>query len=1785
MQEAAAGAQPREFVEINGTLFFSARGDGLGAELWKSDGTSEGTELVKDINPGPAGSDPSELTRIGNTLYFRAEQPGSGAELWKSDGTPEGTMLVDDIRAGEQDAFPRELTAVGSTLFFSADDGATGRELWQSDGTEQGTVQVRDINPGAGHSAPLGLTNVNGTLYFAAAAGFLGRELWKSDGTESGTVQVKDIAPSGSSSPQDLVAVGPTLFFSADDGTNGRELWKSDGSEAGTVLVRDIDPGGDGAKLAELTNVNGTLFFAASDGQDGVVGPDGGTGLELWKSDGTTAGTVLVKDIAPFSSSLPRELTNVNGTLFFKANNTELWKSDGTAAGTTLVKAFSGFPAIGELVAFNDVLMLGAEGDSSEGLELWISDGTPGGTTLVADINPGGLDSEPLSFAATSLGLFFSAEDGSNGRELWVSDGSGAGTQFVASVRDGDGDSLPRDFVNAGGTVFFTAFDNAHGSELWKTDGTPAGTSMVRDIRPGSAGSQITDATALGNSLIFDAFDGASSNQLWISDGSESGTSVLADVRPYRDGEQVFEKVGNLLFFAADLGRELWKTDGTASGTSLVLDVPLANPTNRQLTNVDGTLYFVTDDNGDDFLWRSDGTETGTVEVGPVNDPEGLTAAGGLLFFSANNNFGDRELYASDGTTISRVKGINDGGDSDPEELTEAGGALFFTADDGVHGRELWTSDGTEAGTVLVKDIFPGGGGSGATGLVNVAGTLFFAANDGTRGLELWRSDGTAPGTQLVADIAEDSAPSVPQALAAVGEFVLFAAANDDDGLELWVSDGSTGGTQQVQDIRPGAASSAPEGFTRVGDFLVFAANDGATGVEPWAVTVDELFRFDFGDAPSPYPTLLEDDGARHAPEGVMLGASRDIEPDGQPDVAAAGDDNDATGDDEDGVTFDTDLVAGSTATITVTASGAAMLSAWVDFNADGDWDDANERIFSGEAVGAGANSLTFPVPDEANIGTSFGRFRLSSSGVSGTTGAVNNGEVEDYQVTIAADDDGDGVPNGEDNCPDTANPDQIDTDGNGQGDACDPDDDGDGLSDDYENANGLDPLDPADAQGDPDADGYTNLQEADNGTDPNDFADRPLDIPGQITKLLADDGIEASRFAVSLAISGDTVLVGAVGEGGGAAYVFIRAGGNWSLQAKLTASDAANNDGFGAAVDLIGDIAVVGAPGDDDAGFSSGSAYIFVRDGDSWSQQAKLTASDAAQDDNFGTAVAIDDDIALIGALRNQDAGFGTGSAYVFARENGVWGQQAKLLASDATSGSAFGNAVALDAGTALIGAFGDEEARGAAYVFTENSGTWSEQAKLIGADSRSSSGFGDQLGIAVALDGDTAVIGANYDSDGPLFRAGSAYIFTRADGTWTQQAKLLPDTPASEDFFGRTVAIDGNTVLLGAPGRDAVGSQSGISYLFTRNDQGDWVQQMELLPDDGAAGDLFGRSLALEQGIAVVGSFLDDNARGTNAGAGYIFGLNAVDRLRLDFGDAPAHYAASPTDGAASHVPIGPLLGSARDTEFQRQSQASAFGDDNDAEGDDEDGVSFGAGLEAGANATFTVTASAAAKLDAWIDFNADGDWNDDGEQVFSSEALNAGNNVYSVAVPADAAHGSTFARFRLSSSGGLSTTGRADDGEVEDHQVGITADDTDGDGMPDGYETANGLDPKDPDDAGNDPDNDGLTNLEEYNAGTDPQDPDTDADGIGDAFDNTPDTPSNACTGADAQFANALVRSGTTTQCAADTAIRVEDTVIIESGGRVELFSPTVAFEIGFSVPEGAELRTLKGDPAPP
>ena len=905
-----------EFANVNGTLFLRAFEANAGTELWKSDGTVAGTTLVKDIVPGgsTAGANPQRLTNVNGTLFFFAKKPSAARfDLWKSDGTASGTVLVKDF--GNEIGYYNvpKLTNANGTLFFFAPESAGQTKLWKSDGTTTGTIPVKNtVWTSLSDSIQ---ENVNGTFYFAANDGTTGRELWKSDGTSTGTTLVKDIGSSDSvSSTASFTNVNGTLFFSARQG-NGYELWRSDGTSSSTVQVKDIYPGISHSDPRNLINVNGTLFFYASEGT---------VGRELFKSDGTATGTVVVKDIRTGiqGSASDIKFANVNGTLFFIANDGtngyELWKSDGTTTGTTLVKNITpgAAPAFSSqsprhLTNVNGTLFLSAN-DGTSCMELWKSNGTASGTVLVQDLNPGANYSvseleESVRPIAANGRLFFAAHDGSQGRELWTVDGGGESPVRLIGVKGigvapppynmfqvkvpgvkgtgvsgvgvlpptpptetsritdiaGAASSDPRDFTNVNGIVYFTAGERnvANSRRLWKTDGTIAGTGELFTVG-GLTYANPTKLINVNGRLYFSAeFATSTVGQMGVEVGVVNDSfrvRHLKDINPGPGSSMPsnLTNVGGVLYFTVDdgtvgSGSDLWSSKGEAATTALIADDILfgtngPNSGPRYLTNVSGVLYFTVDTPGlGRELWRSFGTYQTTTIIKDIqqgignSDPKNLTNVGGTLYFTANTASSGRELWkATSINSAEIVQDINSGvGSSDPTSLTNVKGNLYFAANDGTTGRELWIHATLNSTTTRVKDINPNAASSDPDDLTNLNGVLMFTANDGVVGRELWRSNGVGTGTVIVKDIRAGATGSNPDDLVALNGKLYFSADDGLTGRELWTSFISNNSVTQVADIRPGPLGSLPVLMTPgSSNLLVFSATDGVNGREAWVL-------------------------------------------------------------------------------------------------------------------------------------------------------------------------------------------------------------------------------------------------------------------------------------------------------------------------------------------------------------------------------------------------------------------------------------------------------------------------------------------------------------------------------------------------------------------------------------------------------------------------------------------------------------------------------------------------------------------------------------------------------------------------------------------------------------------------------------------------------------------------------------------------------------------------------------------------------------------------------------
>ena len=341
-----------------------------------------------------------------------------------------------------------------------------------------------------------------------------------------------------------------------------------------------------------------------------------------------------------------------------------------------------------------------------------------------------------------------------------------------------------------------------------------------------------------------------------------------------------------------------------------------------------------------------------------------------------------------------------------------------------------------------------------------------------------------------------------------------------------------------------------------------------------------------------------------------------------------------------------------------------------------------------------------------------------------------------------------------------------------------------------------------------------------------------------------------------------------------------------WGQAQTLTPSDEAG-DFFGMPIAISGDTLVVGAARDDVGVANQSSVRVFVRNGGDWIVRQTLTASDAATRDGFGGAVAISGNTIVVGAVGHNGS---RGAVYVFVERDGVWSQEQKLVASDVAANDLFGTSVALSGATLVAGAMGVDGNRGAAYVFTHTGGVWLEQQKLIASDRSVPTFPFDTFGRSVVLRGDTIVVGAPRSGSGAPTPPGAAYVFRRLDGAWSERQKLTAGDDGRTNRFGNGLAFSGETLVVGAPGAS---NDRGAVYVFVLGSTGLWTEQQKVVASDGLTGDSFGLAVAIRGGILLVGVAGDDVGANNDQGAAYVFGLSNgawTEEQKLAAGDGGA-------------------------------------------------------------------------------------------------------------------------------------------------------------------------------------------------------------------------------------------------------------------------------------------------------
>jgi ELWxxDGT repeat protein len=711
-------------LAVSGARFYSTgRTAGGGIGLFTADGTDGGTRLVHDFgNNGTTFlSHIDSMTDVGGTLYFVAPAaPTAAAGLWKTDGTPQGTVLLKGP-GPSPDVAPVSLANVGGTLYF-ADDGATPGEtaLWRSDGTEAGTAMVLDRAPGSDVPLrPNQIVDRSGVALFAGTDSAHGTELWRSDGTAAGTYMVADIRPgpdSGLTSAADFHVARDQVFFTAA-GADGSELWVTDGTAQGTRRAADLNPGGADFVFRGGTTLGDQLVFSAGTTAQSP---------EPWVSDGTQAGTHRLAAVlpTPLSSRLlvgpipvgsDRLLVNADTTVYAvdAANNavpllTNVGLAVGAPDGRLGRTGWAPLP--------DGSVVFAVRTAQSEQLYLYRTDGTPAGTFKLGELN--------LNFNVTHLGgpelvpfgdyVYFVADETtreSHGPELWRTDGTRAGTTLVRDIVPGFGGSVTgASFESpllavAGDRLYFRALTGGR-TQLWQTDGTEAGTQLVS-----ASGAGGRWYAGVGDRLFFAAPASSSTGRLalWTSDGTAAGTTEVP--KDFSIQSKIVPFGGQAYFVASQTTSGtgiLFRSDGTADGT-----VPLSPPGLAPASEwaiAGGRLYFVS---GTD-LWTTDGTPGGTVRLLsvtgqlPLVTPRSLTVLGNEVYFISTDAEHGSELWKTDGTPAGTalVEDTWPGPAGSAAWSTAVGNTIYFFANDGISGTELRRLDAAPHATIVARHVF-----------------------------------------------------------------------------------------------------------------------------------------------------------------------------------------------------------------------------------------------------------------------------------------------------------------------------------------------------------------------------------------------------------------------------------------------------------------------------------------------------------------------------------------------------------------------------------------------------------------------------------------------------------------------------------------------------------------------------------------------------------------------------------------------------------------------------------------------------------------------------------------------------------------------------------------------------------------------------------------------------------------------------------------------------------------------------------------------------------------------
>ena len=826
---------PTTVARLGNLHLFLADDGRHGRELWRTDGTAEGTVRVSDFCPGSCDASPGPLAMVGDRLFVVARD-GTGRALFVSDGSDAGTRLVRRLPGTAWGAG----AAYDGRFYFAVFNDFGKSNLWRSDGTAEGTEAFcTDCNV----ASPLVV--FDGWLFFQAAALVGPYQLWRTDGTLENTHAIGGCVECQDGPP---VLGGEELFLGRNHPSYGLEPWVLDSATSEPRLLADLRPGNQGSLAYPIFAWRGAAYMKL----------ENPPGTWAWyRSDGDTP--AIVHSLHPYGKIRPSDIvmTGADVLFFVTWNGTanELWAlGPGQQGSRRLAQLFDQFLPLGTVrgLAAEPERALFATAPSGEPFRLWSSDGTAGGTGPLGDLRAS-YSSRPPAGAAGGTDLLLGL-DGGAGLEPWITDGTAAGTRSLGDLKaraSGDPDRL----TGIGGKLYFRTHTGPWGSapELY-------------GVVEGSDGAARVEGTPEPWELA------AAGGRLVVTDGQQLATVDAASdaVAPLPSPPTPFRLVswGSRVALGDFDSQELWLTDGTPEGTLELLDIggsvnycnftcPGGWPTYpQQITPAGDHLYFVgIPPDSSQRILRTDGTEPRTAVVEPPSlldfaDVEQLLAlrdgavavsfvwhgsASYAYVLWAMDPAGSRSLHSSPAPLVL---------------LAELGGRVFFGRQTS-GGDELWATDGTSDGTGLVTAL--GSGVRVTSGpsrhdpdalaprerSLAAGGRLYFTALDPTGGEEPWVSDGTAGGTRRLADLRPGLEGSHPTAFAAHGHCALFAATDGVRGYELWGSDGD--GTFLVADLAPGGDGSSPGALAGAGERLFFAADDGIHGRELFAIHAAEL--------------------------------------------------------------------------------------------------------------------------------------------------------------------------------------------------------------------------------------------------------------------------------------------------------------------------------------------------------------------------------------------------------------------------------------------------------------------------------------------------------------------------------------------------------------------------------------------------------------------------------------------------------------------------------------------------------------------------------------------------------------------------------------------------------------------------------------------------------------------------------------------------------------------------------------------------------------------------------